>query len=845
MGCQGKRQSSAYTPARACSSWAPTPQTITRNRQTNGIQLSTFDLGEPQNRPVFATLLRVALPPTPLRNMPRLLLRILWLLLIACGQPGYAQVAAVPATGGMGADAAGVTGGTSAGQGNSGATGPIRLVQPATMPQPAPLAQSQGVAPDTPRGTEALRTPAAVAEQPVATTEFQRFVFESTGRSVPLFGYNLFSETSYPSLTNVPVPTDYVIGPGDEILLRLWGAVDADLKVTVDRNGQISLPRVGTFRVAGTQASQLEAALRSQVAKVFKNFEISASLGKLRAIQVFVVGQAKRPGAHTVSSLSTLLGALFEVGGPSSTGTLRTIQLRRDGRLITTLDLYKFIVDGDKAADAQLLPGDVIVIPSAGPRVALLGSTDQPAIYELGSEQEPLSRVLSYNSSLRALTSLHKVLVERINPAQAKTPRSVEERALDATGLAAPLRDGDLVTLFKISPQFSNAVTLRGNVAEPLRYAFRPGMRVSDLIPEREALIQPGYYTRKNMLVQYEAPSNVSVDRLAGEVRNLLSEINWDYAVVERVDIPTVRSLLLSFNLGRAVLEKAPGDNLLLMPGDVVTIFGVKDIPVPQNRTTRLVRVAGEVNAAGVYQIEPGETLRSLLLRAGGPTPQAYLFGTEFSRESTRVRQREALQEALRNLEATTANALAQQAANSSGSDVATAQRLASAQQTARTGQLARLRAIEPNGRISLELTPEINTLDALPDVPLEDGDRILLPAKPGFVFAVGAVANTNALLWRKERTVKQYLMAAGVEPTADEDNIFVARADGSIMHRRDGGGLFSSFESTVLAQGDTLVVPGKIDLESRWSGFVRGFKDWTQILANLGLSAAAINSLK
>jgi protein involved in polysaccharide export with SLBB domain len=369
-------------------------------------------------------------------------------------------------------------------------------------------------------------------------------------------------------------------------------------------------------------------------------------------------------------------------------------------------------------------------------------------------------------------------------------------------------------------------------------------MRVSDLIPEREALIQRDYYSRKNMLVQYAPQIGVTADLLAGDVKNLLSEINWDYAVVERLDTQTVRSQLLPFNLGRAVMQKLPEDDLLLLPGDVVTVFSVKDIPVPQYRTTRLVRVAGEVNAAGVYQISPGETLKSLLRRAGGPTPQAYLFGTEFSRETTRARQREGLQEALRRLEANTARAVAQQAVNTSAGDAATAQRLAAAQEQARAGQLARLRALEPNGRIALELSPEIDTFEALPDVPLEDGDRLFVPAAPGFVYAVGAVANTNALLWRKGRTVKQYLLVAGVEPTADANNIFVQRADGSVVHRQDSGWLFSGFESMELAQGDTLIVPEKLDLESTWSGFVRGFKDWTQILSNLGLSAAAIHTL-
>lgn len=756
-----------------------------------------------------------------------------------------AQISIVPPTaaGGTVGNAAAIqagNNGSTLGSGNAASSGPINLNQVGATATTG----NRAVQSDASSTADANRVPVNKEAKASPITEFQRFVFENSGRQIALFGYDLFGTPSFPALANVPVPSDYVVGPGDEVVLRLWGAVDADLRVVVDRNGQVSLPRVGTFSVAGIRASQLESTLRAQVAKVFKNFEISVSLGQLRSIQVFVVGRAKRPGAYTVSSLSTLLSALFEVGGPANNGTLRSIELRRDGRLVTTLDLYKFIVEGDKSADARLLPGDVIVIPSAGPRVALLGSTDNPGIYELATAQEPLSKILTYTGNLRALTSLHKVLVERINTEEPKAPRVVQERALDAAGLAAPVRDGDVVTLFNISPQFMNAVTLRGNVAAPLRHVYTPGMRISDLIPDREALIQSDYYVRKNKLVQFEAQGSVSGERIANDVKNLLSEINWDYAVVERLDPLTVRSQLLHFNLGQAVIQKSPADNLLLLPGDVVTIFGIKDIPVPQHRTTRLVRVAGEVNAAGVYQIAPGETLRSLLRRAGGPTPQAYLFGTEFSRESTRTLQREALKIALRRLEASTSTSSATRAANLNTSDAASAQRLIASQEQARAGQLARLRAMEPNGRIALELSPEVSAVDGLPDLTLEDGDRIYLPSAPGFVYAAGSVANNNALLWRKGRTVKQYLLAAGVESIADEDNIFILRADGSIVHRRDAGWLFSGFESMELAQGDTLVVPEKLDLESTWNGFVRGFKDWTQILSNFGLTAAAIHSL-
>ena len=229
-------------------------------------------------------------------------------------------------------------------------------------------------------------------------------------------------------------------------------------------------------------------------------------------MQVFVVGQARRPGAYMVSSLSTLISALFESGGPAATGSLRNIQLTRGGKLVTTLDLYNFIHKGDSSKDARLLPGDVIVIPPAGPRVALMGETDSAGIYELidtksttqsSTQSESIEQLLAYSGGQRTLVATHKVQLERVEASRVKGPRVVETAALDAKGLATQLRDGDILTLLKISPEFANAVTLRGNVAAATRHVFVEGMRISDLIPEPQALVQPDYFTRKNRLVQY------------------------------------------------------------------------------------------------------------------------------------------------------------------------------------------------------------------------------------------------------------------------------------------------------------------------------------------------------
>ena len=679
--------------------------------------------------------------------------------------------------------------------------------------------------------------------------EFQRFVLSTTGQTLPLFGGAYFladaASLGFSALDRLPVPTDYALGPGDELYLRGWGAIDIDLQAVVDRNGQINIPRIGTVGVAGIRAGEIESHLRSQISRVFKGFNLNVTLGQLRSIQVFVVGQAQRPGTHTLSSLSTLINAVFASGGPGPNGSMRRVVLRRAGQVVTELDLYDFIVRGELAKDQRLQTGDVIVFPAAGPRVAVLGSVDNPAVFELAPGGTSAAEVLNLAGAGRALADLEYALLERLDPSNPKAPRQVERLDLRRASEIS-LKDGDMISLRPAAPQFANAVTLRGNVANALRHPHTPGMRIGDLIPDRDALVTPEYHLRKNRMVQYLGTARQARDSI---LSNLVDEPNWEYATIERLDPDRITTRLLPFHLGKAVLEKDPTHNLVLLAGDVVTIFGRQDIKGPQTRSLRLVRVEGEVDRPGIYQLEPGETLRSVLRRAGGVTGQAYLFGTEFSRESTRRRQAEALADAVRRLEANLSAAAATQTANLGNADAATVARLQAAEQESRRSQINRLKTLQANGRIALELEPAVSRAEELPDLPLEDGDALLVPTRPGFVFAVGAVANDNALLWRQGRTVKDYLAAAGVLPDADESNIFVARADGSVVHSRNrAGGFFggrSRLEDMVLAPGDSIVVPDLLNRETTWNAFVRGAKDWTQILSNFGIAAAAIKTLR
>jgi polysaccharide biosynthesis/export protein len=786
---------------------------------------------------------------------------------------------------------------------------------------------------------------------PPKPSEFQRFVEAATGRMLPLFGSSFFTDAAdtFAPIDNVPVSADYAVGPGDEIVLRAWGSIDVDYRSTVDRNGLLNLPKIGSFSVAGVKASQLEQHLRAQIGRLFTNFQLSVSLGQLRGVKVFVVGPARQPGVYTLASQSTMLSAVVLAGGPSPTGSMRKILLRRDDRVVSELDMYDFLVQGDKSKDLQLADGDVIVFQPAGAHVALNGALDTPAIYELKAAQEPVRNVLRYAGGTPLLADPNRAQLERVDASQPKAARFVEGFALDAAGLQKPLRDGDVLTLLPISPQFANAVTLRGHVAQPLRYPYKPGMRIRDLIPDRDALISPDFYRRKNLLVQVieddqltrsdrrtanrsgngsgnsygngngngngtgyannansngaansnsaadgstatpnstlapndivpgtnltaaqvaalaarnDSNDNVGVPRARAERPRredersgldpskkaptaLFDELNWDYAVIERLNRQDLSTQVIPFNLGKAVLQGDDANSIELMAGDVVTVYGQKDIRVPVSRQTRLVSLEGEIGSPGVYQLLPGDTLKSVIERAGGFTAQAYIYGIEFSREETRRRQRENLTAAITRLEALGSVQAARDAANRRD-DAAGVASTTAVSNAATQAQLARLRNVQPNGRIALELEPTTRTLAALPDVPLEGGDRVTVPSRPGFVTVAGAVVNSNAFLWRPGRTAGEYLRLAGADEAADPANMFILRADGTVSHAGDNRSFFgrSSLESQVMQPGDALIVPNELDFETWGRAFVRNLKDFAQIFTGFGIGIAAVHSL-
>jgi polysaccharide export outer membrane protein len=674
--------------------------------------------------------------------------------------------------------------------------------------------------------------------QPEPDLEFQQFVENSLGIKLPVFGQNLFQNvpSTFAPLDRVQVPADYIIGPDDELLIRAWGQVDVNWRAVVDRTGAVYIPQIGTFNVAGVKYQDLHDYLQAQIGRIYKNFQLSVSLGRLRSMQVFVVGQVKRPGSYTISSLSSLVDALFASGGPSKRGSMRRIELKRDGKIVTTFDLYDLITKGDKSKDAKLEAGDVIYVSPVGPLVALAGSVNTPAIYEL-SDKSTLGEVVAYAGGLTNTARGGHAVVERIENHQI---RQTDEFPLNPEGLVRDLHNGDVVRFLPISSKFENTVTLRGNVAVPGHYPWHEGMRVRDLIPERDFLVTDEHWKRQNQLaVTAQIPeSHIGQEELKNNVKRVAADINWQYAVIQRLNPQDLTSELLPFNLGQAI-EGDPEQNLVLQQGDVITIFSQADIQVPVGQQTKFVRVEGEVKQAGVYQVQRGETLRHLVVRIGGLTPMAYIYGVEFTRESTRVDQQQRLDEFVNDLGQSAQRTTAAAAYLGDTTEGAAAKEAADTQQNL----VQKMKGLKATGRIILEIKPTATGTDALPELVLEDGDHLLVPFRPATVGVIGSVYNNGAFVYKPGKTAADYLrLAGGARRDGDKGREFVIRADGSTVSRQQHHGSIShNFDNLRLMPGDSIIVPQKIP---RGAATRAAIRDWATILGQLGLAAGGISTI-
>ena len=778
---------------------------------------------------------------------------------------------------------------------------------------------------------------------PEPLTEFQKFIASTTSQVLPIFGANLFRRvpSTFAPLNMTPVPSDYVIGPGDELRVRVWGQVNFQANLQVDRAGDVYLPQVGPVHVAGMPFSDLDVHLRKAIGRVYRNFDLTADIGQIRAIQVYVAGQARRPGVYTVSSLSTLVDAVFASGGPSIQGSMRHIELRRGSEVVTDFDLYGLLVHGDKSKDVKLLPGDVIFIPAVGAEVAITGSVRTPAIYEL-REGESLDGLIADAGGVSAVAAEARVSIERISDHH---DRFAMEVAYDAAGLKTPLADGDLVHVYSIVPRYQKTVTLRGNIANPGRFAWHAGMRVSELIPDKDSLITRNYWWKRTQLglpapefepipyfsnmrqptdgvpvtlrprsqggmngqpgqngsqqnqngngVPDNGPNNAAGmrdnqdglaqdqvgqnadgsqqgqygsqqnQRLSAEqrasnsslaeqqantfngpapaqrtqVQKIAPDIDWDYAVIQRQDADTLKTTLISFDLGKLVLQHDSSQDMELQAGDVVSIFSEADIHVPISEQTKLVTLSGEFVHSGVYSVQPGETFHHLVERAGGLTPNAYLYGSEYTRESTRAMQQARIDEYVQNLSMEIQRSNMAIAASGTGSPQDAAADLSA--QTNEQNLLINLRRIRATGRIVLTFVPTSSGMGELPEISMEDGDHFSVPSVPATVNVVGSVYDQNSFLYGPGKRVGSYLgLAGGPNRDADYKHSFLIRADGEVVSSDLGKGLWAEkFKNLPVYPGDTIVVPEK----TYKPGTLRTVLAYSQLFSSLALGAAAL----
>lgn len=664
-------------------------------------------------------------------------------------------------------------------------------------------------------------------------------------KNLTQFGYNFFrpSAAGFAPLADIPVGPDYVIGPGDRIILNLWGSVEGTHELEVNRSGEIVLPRVGNVKVWGVTFEQLPGVIKANLAKIYMDFDLNVTMGKLRVIKVYVVGEVRMPGDYNLAPLSTLINALAASGGPKKTGTLRSIQVKRGGKVVETVDLYDFFLKGDKSKDIRLQPGDTIFVPVVGRVAGIAGDVKRPAIYELRDERN-LGDLIALAEGLLPTGYLQRVQISRVDAHDKKLVADFNidpkagDKSLDQIVQGIKIQDMDIVSVFPIDTTQRDHVRLSGYVLRPGIYALQPGMRLSRLLSQDNLL--PEYYKEAAEITRLHPPDyhpekvfvNVAKVLEGDSAHDLeLREFDevrifsrWEMEEMPKVrvngevqrpgeyrlfDNMTVRDLLLAAGnpkitayrknaelkritqAGEAIssypvvinLEEAmkgnPKDNLVLAPFDELS---VRKIPNWAEENERYVTLKGEFRFPGVYPIYKGEKLSALIERAGGFTDKAYPRAAKFTRESIRELQQKRMDEAVVRTEQEVLKRQSEVASVAASKEEldATKAALESLQRS-----VALLKTAKAEGRLVIHLDKVETLKGSVDDVELTGGDTLEVPPKPDAVNVLGQVYNPTSIIPVSNEDVAYYLEKAG-GPTrdAEECDIYVVRADGTVHSR-------------------------------------------------------------
>lgn len=722
------------------------------------------------------------------------------------------------------------------------------------------------------------------------------------------FGYDLFagSPSTFAPVSDIPVPAEYVVGPGDRLEVQLIGNTKSRQSLVVSREGRIMFPELGPISVAGLRFEVAKARIEARVSEQMIGTQAIVSMGDLRSIRIFVLGEAELPGSYAVSGLSTITNALFASGGVKSIGSLRNIQLKRGGALVTRLDLYDLLLNGDTSNDVRLLPGDVIFIPPVGNTVSVTGAIRRPAIYELRGESTAAD-LLYLGGGLLPDADPKLAKIERIDERRERIVVDVDLTSAQARG--TKLRSGDLLQIPLARPTLANAVQLKGHVYRSTAAQFSAGMRLTDLIPSIDEL-KPNADTRY-VLIRREDPVSKRVSaisanldkawrgdatenpllqardqvfvfdtengraqyldpilqelklqatssepsqivRINGRVRaegeypleagmtvsdlvraggGLAEEAYGGDAELARYEVndgQTRSTEVLKLDIDRALMGD-PGADILLAPFDMVVIKKISEWTQQE-----VVRLEGEVRFPGDYPIQRGETMRSVIERAGGLTSLAYPQGSLFTREYLKERERQQIKVLTERMRQDLGT-LALQSSQGGG------QMGMQAAETLSLGQslLKDLQDAEPVGRLVIDMERVlVAEAGSSNDLVLRGGDRLRIPKMPQEVTVIGEVQNATSHVYDPSLSRDDYIrMSGGATQKADGRRIYVVRANGSVD--ADGGSQWFKSGSG-MSPGDTVVVP--LDAER-----MRPLPLWTAvttIIYNMAVAVAAVGSL-
>jgi polysaccharide export outer membrane protein len=711
-----------------------------------------------------------------------------------------------------------------------------------------------------------------------------------------LFGYDLFAgdPTSYQPNAQIPIEPNYSLGPGDELRIQFYGKVNDYFEQTISRDGSISFPKIGPVGIAGLTFAEAKQLINRKVAEEYIGVKVSLSLGSLRSIRVFVLGEAYKPGTYTVPSLSTMTNVLFLSGGVTNIASLRNIQLKRDGEVRAVLDLYDLLLSGDRSKDFRLQAGDTIFIPTIKYTASIDGQVRRPAIYETAANPT-VSQLIELAGGLLPTAFRDRATIRRVDDSGFMTALDIDLST--DTGLKTQIKNGDHLAVGVIADDQRQVVTLSGNLHHPGQFLWREGLKISDLI---------------------------------SHVDELKPNTDMDFALLVRELLPTGKIITFYVNLSAVLADTDNPSNISLLPRDRLMVFSNQEDRIKelapllaklqlQSRLGEMARIAtirGTVRSPGEYPLTKNMSLSQLIAAAGGLREQAYTQAVEVTsfdfsdgdqavtshrtidlktlvnnQKSDVILQphdvvsvrtlpeyRETLSIELNGevrlpgvynfVQGETLSAVIERAGGLT--DSAFAQAAVFTRESIRRQEIKRLEelsermradisAINLQGEKSVDVESEERILERLDqqkalgrlvidlsaiidgsvdDVVLRNGDRLTIPEYSQEVSVLGEVPWPSSYQYNSRLILADYVaLAGGADVRADKDRIYVVKADGSVRIPNSSGWL--RWQRFAIEPGDTVIVPMDVDRQRPMALW----REASSIIYQLSLGAAAIGS--